>query len=131
MNTSELPPKVALARSGEYRAWPAEAAPHASTGPHGQVRTFTNPPLFDSLKQGAASHPVGSIVVKELWAQNRITGWAINWKGEDGQWRFFEGFEPTLDQYFYVGTDNGCAGCHQPGLDFVLTKPEALRDAGT
>ncbi len=83
LNASELPAKVALARAGEYRGWPSEPAPHASAGPHGeQVRTFTNPPLFDSLKQGASSHPVGSIVVKELFTQGRITGWAINWKEE-------------------------------------------------
>lgn len=131
MPASELAEKVALVRTGGYLGWPAEPAPHDSAGPHGgQVRTFVNPPLFESLKLASTNHPSGSVVVKELYSGGKVTGWAVDWKGDDGQWRFFEGFEPALDQYFYTGTDNLCANCHRGGLDHVLTKPDALRDAG-
>lgn len=124
--SSERTEMLELARSGAYRTWPSEAAPHGSAGPHGTVRTFVNPALFDSLRMGAASHPNGSIALKELYAGDKVTGYAIDWKGDDGQWRFFEGFEPAFDQYFYTGTENGCAGCHRPGSDFVLTPVSAL-----
>ncbi len=121
---------IALARSGEYRAWASEAAPHTSAGPHGTVRTFANEPLLLSLRSGAGSHPNGSIALKGLYDGTKVTGSAIDWKGTDGQWRFLEGFEPALNQYFYVGTENGCAGCHRPGKDFILTPVAAFRDAG-
>ena len=127
---SDMKDMVALARSGDYRSWASEAAAHQSAGPHGTVRTFVNEPLLSSLRAGADTHPGGSVALKELYDGAKVTGWAIDWKGSDGGWRFFEGFEPTVDQYFYAGTDNGCAGCHRPGKDFVLTPVSAFRDAG-
>ncbi len=117
----------ALARSGSYRTWPAEAAPHASAGPHGGlVRTFVNPLLRDSLKAAAAQHPIGSVVVKELSNGGTITGYAIDAKRSDGQWLFLEGFLPGLNQYFFVGTGNLCSNCHRAGVDFVLTPASAI-----
>jgi hypothetical protein len=126
--TPELKQLTDLARAGEHRAWASEEAPHRSAGPHATVRTFVNPVLFDSLRSDATSHPTGSIAVKELFDDmGRLTGYAIDWKPEDGRWRFFEGFEPSLDEYFFEGTDNLCANCHRPGKDFVLTKVSALQ----
>lgn len=119
---------TSLARSGAYRSWAGEAAPHRSAGPHNTVRTFVNEPLITSLRAGAETHPNGSITVKELSDGEKLTGYAIDWKGDDGEWRFFEGFEPALNEYFYKGTDNGCAGCHRPGKDFFLTPVSALKD---
>lgn len=117
---------IELARGGEYRTWLREPAPHRSTGPHGTVRTFFNATLEQSLRAGDTTLAPGSVALKELYDGTRRTGWAIDWKASDGQWRFYEGFEPALNQYFYKGTDNGCAGCHQPGIDYVLTPLSAL-----
>jgi len=66
------------------------------------------------------------MVVKELHSGAEITGYAIDVKRRDGEWVFFEGFLPSLDQYLFVGTSNLCANCHRPGKDFVLTSPDAL-----
>jgi hypothetical protein len=126
----ELTEMITMAQSGAHRSWSGEAAPHPSAGPHATVRTFLNEPLLLSLRSGADMHPAGSIAVKELYDGEKLTGYAIDWKGEDGQWRFFEGFEPSLNEYFYVGTENGCAGCHRPGKDFLLTPASAIVDAG-
>ncbi len=117
----------AFARSGAYLGWAAEPAPHASKGPHGgTVRTFVNPPLHQSLKSGEPLHPAGSVVVKELRSGEQLTGYAIDVKRSDGEWVFYEGFLPSLDQYFFVGTSNLCGNCHRPGSDFVLTAASAL-----
>ena len=127
---SEMTQLTTLARSGDYKSWASEAAAHASMGPHGTVRTFVNEKLLGSLRSGADTHPPGSIAVKELYEGTSVTGYAIDSKGADGGWHFFEGFEPALNQYYYEGTQNGCAGCHRPGKDFILTPVSALRDAG-
>ncbi len=126
--TSELMEMTNLARTGAHRSWAGEEAPHRSAGPHATVRTFANEPLITSLRAGADTHPIGSITIKELFDGEKLTGYAIDWKGDDGEWRFFEGFEPALNDYFYTGTDNGCAGCHRPGKDFFLTPVSALKD---
>ncbi len=124
----EVTEMISLARAGTHRSWAGEAAPHPSAGPHATVRTFVNEPLLTSLRTGADTHPTGSIALKELSDGEKLTGYAIDWKGDDGEWRFFEGFEPALNEYFYKGTDNGCAGCHRPGKDFFLTPVSALKD---
>lgn len=118
---------VSIAQSGAYLSWKAEPMAHQTTGPHGDtVRTFVNEPLSTSLKAGNTTHPVGSIVVKELFSAGTRTGWAVDAKGDDGVWVFFEGFEPQLNQYFFRGTGNLCANCHASGVDFVLTPKAAL-----
>lgn len=127
----ELTELQAFARAGEYRTWSGEPAPHTSAGPHGTVRTFVNETLLSSMRADAGVHPIGSIAVKELYAGSKLTGFAIDRKGADGGWQFFEGFEPTLADYYFEGTDNLCANCHRPGRDFMLTPVSALYDAGT
>ncbi len=118
---------VSIAQTGAYLAWKAEPMVHQTTGPHGDtVRTFVNEPLCASLKAGNTTHPIGSVVVKELFSSGTRTGWAVDAKGDDGVWVFFEGFEPQLNQYFFRGTGNLCANCHASGVDFVLTKAAAL-----
>lgn len=112
---------LAIAQSGAYTSWRAEPRAHPSTGPHGgTVRTFLNEPLYESLMSGATEHPPGSIAVKELFTNGERTGWAVDKKRDDGTWVFFEGFEPSLDQYYFEGTSNGCASCHASGVDYLL-----------
>lgn len=118
---------LSIAQSGAYLSWKAEAAPHQTAGPHGgQVRTFVNDVLYASMKAGDAKHPNGSIAVKELFTNGARTGWAIDAKDDDGVWTYFEGFEPQLNQYFFRGTGNLCSNCHAGGVDFVLTRADAL-----
>jgi hypothetical protein len=118
---------VAFVQSGAYTGWAAEPARHASTGPHGgTVRTFVNATLYTSLKQGQASHPRGSVAVKELYTGANRTGWAVDIKGDDGVWVYYEGFEPRLDQYYFRGDGNLCANCHAGGVDRVLVPASAF-----
>ena len=112
---------VEFAKSGEYLTWKAEPSPHQSTGPHGgDVRMFVNDALYASLKSGATTHPNGSVAVKALFTDGVRSGWAIDLKREDGEWVFYEGFEPQLNQYYFEGTSNLCANCHKTGVDYVL-----------
>ncbi|MBE2253399.1 MAG: hypothetical protein IAE78_27975 [Myxococcus sp.] len=117
---------LSFAQGGAYLSWKAEPMVHTSSGPHGSVRTFVNDALYASLKAGNATHPNGSVSVKELYANGARTGWAVDAKGDDGVWVYFEGFEPQLNQYFFRGTGNLCANCHASGVDFVLTPASAL-----
>lgn len=117
---------VAMLQSGEYLAWKAEPQPHSSQGPHGTVRTFLNPLLYASAKAGNTVHPPGSISVKELYSGTNRTGWAVDVKTSDGEWVFFEGFEPQLNQYYFRGVGNLCANCHAGGTDFLLTPASAF-----
>lgn len=116
----------ALAESGGYLGWKAEASAHASAGPHGQVRTFVNDALYASMKAGNGTHPTGSVAVKELYSGGAVNGWAVDVKRGDGQWVFYEGFKPALNQYYFTGGGNLCASCHQGGVDFVLLPASAL-----
>ncbi|MBL8957743.1 MAG: hypothetical protein JNK82_43610 [Myxococcaceae bacterium] len=120
------PELQAFAESGAYTGWKAEPAAHTSAGPHGEVRTFVNDTLYTSMKAGNTTHPNGSVAVKELYSGGSISGWAVDVKRDDGQWVFYEGFKPALNQYYFVGGGNLCANCHQGGVDFVLLLASAL-----
>ncbi|MCB9569789.1 MAG: hypothetical protein H6710_21655 [Myxococcales bacterium] len=109
-----------------YTSWHAESGIHASAGPHGgQVRTFINDALFDSLDQGQSAHPAGATAIKELWGDGQMRiGWAVEVKvqpesaGGNG-WYWYEKIDMT--EY---GGDLGvglCTGCHGGGIDYVLT----------
>ncbi len=111
----------AFAASGQYKSWKSDAV-HDSTGPHGgKVKVFVNDTLFASLKAGNAVHPPGSIAVKELLGSSgtAMNGHAIDVKDTDGTWVFWEGF-PTGSPFYFRGTSNFCASCHQPGKDYYL-----------
>ncbi len=118
---------VQFALSGQHRAWKAEPAVHASSGPHGKVRTFLNDVLNDSLKANNATHPNGSIAVKEIYdsAGTTVRGYAVDVKDpQTGEWVFFEGFAPGYDDYYFRGTSNLCGNCHAGGRDYVLVGPQ-------
>lgn len=121
-------PEVLLAwlRAEPYLEWPAESAIHASTGPHfGNVRTWVNPALVDSLDAGDEQHPAGAATVKELYADGQTRrGWSVSIKladdSEDGdQWLWYEWYDGAV-----LASGSGlsvCTGCHGSGVDFVRT----------
>jgi hypothetical protein len=107
-----------------YGTWPAESAPHASSGAHfGRVRTFFNPSLAASLQQGNASHPVGAAAVKEILddKSGQLRGWAVSVKTQPAvgpeAWFWFDhvdGVQLVAEQASPV-----CTGCHSSGVDSV------------
>lgn len=119
--------------AGHYKAWPSESGLHPSTGPHfGDVRTFVNPPLLDSLTAAASAHPKGAAAVKELYGGGtELRGWSVMIKAAaesttksagDG-WYWYETYEGSV----YGGSFGAgiCVGCHamnDPNFkDHVLT----------
>jgi hypothetical protein len=112
-----------------YQDLAAESAPHASSGPHGRVRTFLSPGLATSLAAGNDAHPRGVGAVKELYDGDDLRGWAVEVKVADESaggagWYWYEVFgtaetsEPVVD-----GTAaDGCTGCHGRGADYVRVR---------
>jgi Cytochrome P460 len=123
---------TAFVKSGAYKSWKAEPAVHDSAGPHGgKVRSYVNDVFYASLKAGNTEHPRGSIVVKELYGSSTttVTGHAVDIKDEaTGEWVFYEGFAPSYGTpYYYRGTSNFCANCHQrANNDYMLTPAAAF-----
>lgn len=114
-------------QEGGYEGWPAESAVHASTGPHGRVRTFIGPSLEASLLAESAEHPVGSASVKELHDGDGLLGWAVMVKTQAGpaadSWYWYEVFSTTSGAN-PVADGQGvslCTGCHASGADYVRT----------
>lgn len=112
---------------GSYKSWAGESKVHMSTGPHGgNVRTYVNEALFQSLSDMSPMHAQGAATVKELYgdSMDAIIGYAVMVKvAPDSQngdgWYWYE----RLDQTVYAdGTGVGlCTGCHVGGADYVLT----------
>ena len=95
---------------------------------HGEVRTYVNGKLAESLKLGAKEHPVGSFAVKELHKDGELIGWATSYKAKkdngDGKgWYWFENLSTeTVDKPVASGFGVAlCIGCHSQGKDFVTT----------
>lgn len=118
---------------GGYKGWPSESGPHGSTGPHfGDVRTYVNPALFDSLAAGNDVHPKGAAAVKELYGGGvDVVGYSVAIKGFDNStmsgtgdgWYWYENYAGS--QYGDGFGDGTCVGCHAPSnpdfKDFILT----------
>jgi len=114
----------AFLESKGYAGFKAEPAPHASSGPHGKVRTFVNDVLASSLAANAASHPRGAASVKELYSGDTIVGWAVLVKTQADSARGAGYFWYELLNGKVVIEGNGksaCTGCHSGGTDYVLT----------
>jgi hypothetical protein len=117
-NPTEL---LAWLETGRYLAWASESGAHPSGGPHfGQVRTYVNDALFQSLAAGSSSHPAGAAAVKELYGSGGpVRGWSVSHKVQpdsaDGDgWYWYERFRGTV---YGEGIGNPiCTGCH--GSDF-------------
>ena len=116
-----------------YKNYAAESAVHpSSSGPavHGDVRTFMNEKLDQSMRAGSGEHPVGSIAVKELHKDGKLYGWAVALKArkDDGKgngWYWYENLS-TTDNSKPVAAAIGhqlCVGCHSAGKDFIRTGP--------
>lgn len=124
---SERNALFAFLQAGGYASFDAEPAVHASTGPHGQVRSFFNPALSASLSAAADSHPIGAAVIKELHRSGSLSGWAVMVKtasaGAAADWYYYEvlsttdGSSPVADGQGI----SGCANCHSAGADYIVT----------
>lgn len=121
-NGAELLPWL---QSGEYLDWIAESAVHPSAGPHGgNVRTFVNTALFESLTAGSAVHPIDAAAVKELYYDGvDVVGWAVIVKvapGEGGDaWYWYERVGNSV--YADDIAVPLCFECHEIGVDQVRT----------
>jgi hypothetical protein len=126
LNTSESG-IVAFVKDRRYKDWLAEPAVHASGGPHGPVRVFFNDTSVASLRADNAVHPVGTILVKEVYAPDgkELVAHALNVKVEAGPgkdtWLYFEGALPAYKNNFYGRGHETCHGCHEAGKDYVTT----------
>ena len=104
-------------REGSYRGFAAESGPHDSAGPHfGNVQTYINDCLLESLSAGNEPHPQGAAAVKELYGEDGtvVRGWAVMVKvagGTDADgWYWYEVFD---GREFANSVDAGlCVDCH-------------------
>ncbi len=119
---------TAFVREGRYKDWLAEPTIHDTRAPHGsKVRVFFNESVAGSLRAGNATHPVGSILVKELYEDDEKTlkGHALNVKIAEGTgkdtWIFYEGFTPDYSNNYYGRGHSTCHGCHASGMDYVTS----------
>lgn len=118
---------VSFVKERRYKDWLAEPAVHQSSGPHGPVRVFFNDVSVESLRANNATHTVGSILVKELYAPDgkELIGHALDVKVEAGAhkdtWLYFEGVLPGYKNNFYGRGHETCHGCHEAGKDYVTT----------
>lgn len=119
---------TAFVREGRYKDWLAEPGIHETRAPHGsKVRVFFNDTVVQSLRAGNTTHPVGSILVKELYEGDGKTlrGHALDVKISEGPgkdtWLFYEGFGPEYASNYYGRGHPACHGCHASGSDYVTT----------
>jgi hypothetical protein len=119
---------TAFVREGRYKEWLAEPSVHETRAPHGsKVRVFFNGIVTESLLAGNATHPVGSILVKELYKDDGKTlrGHALDVKISEGPgkdtWIFYEGFGPEYSNNYYGRGHSTCHGCHEAGSDYVTS----------
>ncbi len=117
--------------AGEYLQWTTESAVHDSAGPHfGDVRTYVNDVLLDSLTTGARMHPVDAAAVKELYGTGATPlGWSVIVKVADGRggdtWYFYEYYDGTT--YGDGVGDGSCTGCHSMGSVDYFKSPFPLQ----
>jgi hypothetical protein len=118
---------VSFVKERKYQDWLAEPSVRDSGGPHGPVRVFFNDTSVESLRAGNATHSVGSILVKEVYAPDgkELVAHALNVKVAAGAgkdtWLYFEGTLPGYQNNFYGRGHETCHGCHEAGKDYVTT----------
>jgi len=125
----------AYLESGKYKEafTNKEKEAHPSLGPHTQlglpVRVFMNDIIAESLKNGNEEHPLGSVIVKEMFTKdNVIAGWAVMAKTQDtsdeGNGWFWYEVTDAKDATKIAAIGNGvegCISCHSIGRDMVRT----------
>lgn len=116
---------LAEVRAADYPAWavmPGYDAPQPSTGPHGQrVQIFVNRLLAEGLADGAP-WPVGSVAVKDGWADGDLIMRSLIRRDADG-W-FFAQFDGA-DRIVASGADPMCSSCHDADRGYLLSAPAA------
>lgn len=106
---------------------------HPSQGPHTKlglpVRVFMNGKISSSLDKGNAEHPMGSVIVKEMFDENKtLAGWAVMAKTQESTdagngWFWYE-VTSVEDKNAIAAIGNGvqgCVSCHGLGSDMVRT----------
>lgn len=117
---------AAFVKERRYQGWLAEPAVHGSPI-HGRVRVFFNDSAVQSLREGRDTHPVGTVLVKELYASDdtRLTGHALEVKVEAGAgkdtWVFYEASLNDSPAPYYGRGHPTCHGCHEAGKDYVTS----------
>jgi hypothetical protein len=123
---------VAWLKQKNYKAnFIAEPRIHATTGPHGnKVLTYYNPILAIDLRAKKTVFRKGAAMVKELYANgtNKVTGYAVMVKAQGHKnaqkqdWLFYESFSLTGQNASFGRGIPQCAGCHQGGVDYLLSR---------
>ena len=129
---AELPPTNGTVREWldtqvNYGTWAQESGPHPSSGPHfGDVLTYVNTCLEQSMAARNESHPVGAASVKEFFGSEggtEVQGWAVSVKVDDSgggdDWYWYERFQGEI--FADARGDSLCVNCHNDGIDHVLT----------
>jgi hypothetical protein len=117
---------AAFVQERRYQGWLAEPSVHPSPI-HGRVRVFFNDTAVQSLRAGNDTHPLGTILVKELYSSDgtRLTGHAVEAKVEAGAgkdtWLFFEADLGQSPAPYYGRGHPTCHGCHSAGRDYVTS----------
>lgn len=120
----------------EYGAFETqEKNMHPSAGPHTKlglpVKVYMNDIIANSLTANNSEHPLGSVIVKEMFdANNVLSGWAVMAKTqastEDGKGWFWYEVTSTKDANSLQAMGNGvigCTSCHSSGgRDMVKTE---------
>ena len=119
-------------KEGKYKDLPyKETKTHPSIGPHQKVslpvRVFMNKTIGDSLLAMNKNHPVGSLMVKEMFTKSGDpTGWAVMVKTQDETnqgkgWFWYEiaDLDKTPKVVTHGNGVSGCYQCHSIGRDTV------------
>lgn len=119
---------------GKYKVYAnQEKELHPSLGPHQKlglpVKVFINDVLAASLDKNNDEHPLGSVLIKEMYNQDKtLSGWAVMAKthdtSDDGNgWFWYEVTDPNdATKIAAIGNGvEGCVSCHVIGRDMVRT----------
>ena len=107
-----------------FLSWDAESRVLEATKSDSHAQIFINPTLRDSLMSQRVTHPPGSMAVRVIYLDDKVTLWghAVSLKARTGDadaWFWFERFEDQEGVKTASSDAPGCTGCHGSGVDFV------------